>query len=77
MSPWMTEKDKRQVALVLIDQGPKSTDKKRHLGHFPSKEVQQMFDQATVKGIESIPWTKNKNAPPLQIQWAILPYNPS
>jgi hypothetical protein len=77
MSPWMTEKDKQQVALVLIDQGPKSTDKKRHLGHAPSKEVQQMFDQAPVKGKELIPWTKNESAPHLQIQWAILPYKPS
>jgi len=77
MSPWMTEKDKQQVALILIDQGPKSTDKKRHLGHPPTKEVQDMFDRALVKGIESIPWTKKEGAPPLQIQWAILPYNPS
>jgi len=77
MSPWLTEKDKQQVALILIDQGPKSTDKKRHLGHAPSKEVQQMFDKATVKGTESIPWTLKEGAPPLQIQWAILPYNPS
>ncbi|WP_281970444.1 MULTISPECIES: glycosyltransferase family 39 protein [unclassified Polynucleobacter] len=77
MSPWMTEKDKQQVALILIDQGPKSNDKKRHLGHPPSKEVQHMFDLAPVKGIESIPWTIKEGAPPLQIQWAILPYKPS
>jgi uncharacterized membrane protein YkgB len=77
MSPWMTEKDKQQVALILIDQEPKPNDKKRPLGQPPSKEVQDMFDRAPVKGIESIPWTKKEGAPPLQIQWAILPYNPS
>jgi uncharacterized membrane protein YkgB len=77
MSPWMTEKDKQQAALILIDQPPKATNKQRHVGTPPSKEVQQMFDQATVKGVESIPWTKKEGAAPLQIQWAILPYNPS
>ena len=77
LSPWMTEKDKQQAALILIDQPSKATNKQRHVGTPPSKEVQQMFDQATVKGVESIPWTKKEGAAPLQIQWAILPYNPS
>jgi hypothetical protein len=77
MSPWMTEKDKQQVALILIDQGPKLDDNKKRLGHPPSKEVQDMFNRAPVKGTESIPWTKKESAPTLQIQWAILPYKPS
>jgi len=39
--------------------------------------VQRMFDQAPVKGVETVPWTMKEGAPPLEIQWAILPYEPS
>ena len=77
MSPWIVEKDKQQVALILIDQGTKSYDKKSSQGQPPSKEVQEMYEKAPVKGVETIPWTKKNGAPPLEIKWAILPYNPS
>ena len=76
LSPWMKDKDKQQVALILIDHVPKVEGKWWRAGHPPSPEVQKMFDQATIKGVESIPWTMKKDAPPLEIQWAILPYKP-
>ena len=76
MSPWIAEKDKQQVALILIDHVPKVEGKWWRAGHPPTQKVQEMFDQASVKGIESIPWTMKKDAPPLEIQWAILPYKP-
>jgi 4-amino-4-deoxy-L-arabinose transferase-like glycosyltransferase len=76
MSPWMTEKDKQHVALILIDHVPKVDGQWWRAGHPPTPQVREMFDRAPVKGIEIIPWTQNKDAPPLEIQWAILPYKP-
>jgi hypothetical protein len=76
MSPWIADQDKQQVALILIDHIPKVEGKWWRAGHPPNQKVQEMFDKAAVKGIESIAWTMKKDAPPLEIQWAILPYKP-
>ena len=76
-SPWMKPEDKHHTALILIDQGIKQEGRWWRAGHPPSKEVQRMFDQAPVKGVEVVPWTMKEGAPPLEIQWAILPYEPS
>ncbi len=76
-SPWMRPEDKRHTALILIDHAPKPLGQWWRAGHPPSKEVQRMFDQAPVKGVEVVPWTTKTDAPPLEIQWAILPYEPS
>jgi hypothetical protein len=39
---------------------PKVEGKWWRAGHPPNQKVQEMFDKATVKGIESIPWTMKK-----------------
>ncbi len=72
-SPWLKSEDKKKTALILIDQVPKPSGVWWRAGHPPTQAVQKMFDQATVKGVESIPWTLKEGAPPLEIQWAILP----
>ena len=73
-SPWLKPEDKQKPALILIDQVPQPSGVWWRAGHPPTQVVQQLFNQATVKGVESIPWTSKDGAAPLKIQWAILPY---
>ncbi len=73
-SPWLKPEDKKKPALILIDQAPLANGVWWRAGHPPSQVVQQLFNQATIKGVESIPWTSKEGAAPLKIQWAILPY---
>jgi hypothetical protein len=73
-SPWLKPEDKNQPALILIDHAPKAEGKIWRAGHPPSDAVQEMFDKAPVKGVDSVQWTKKLDAPPLEFQWAILPY---
>lgn len=72
-SPWITPMDKKKPLMVLIDHVPKPSGMWWRAGHPPSLAVIRLFEVATVKGVEEIPWTSNPKAPPLEIQWAILP----
>jgi hypothetical protein len=72
-SPWLKPEDKNQPALILIDYVPMPKGKVWRAGHPASPQVQELFDQATEKGVDSVPWTSKKDAPPLEYQWAILP----
>jgi len=73
-SPWLKTEDQQKTALILIDGEPQPNGVWWRAGHPPTSRVQAMFDLANVKGVESIPWTSKEGAPPLKIQWAILPY---
>lgn len=73
-SPWLKQEDKQQAALIMIDHAPKTAGQGYRAGHPASQKVQELFDLAPVKGIESITWTDKKGAAPLEVQWAILPY---
>jgi 4-amino-4-deoxy-L-arabinose transferase-like glycosyltransferase len=72
-SPWLFEADKKTPLLILMDYVPTTSGKWWRGGHPPSAKVMELFAKASVKGVVSIPWTSNENAPPLQVQWAILP----
>ena len=72
-SPWLTAVDRKKPLLILMDYSPTPSGKWWRGGHPPSAKVMELFAKAPVKGVVSIPWTSNKNAPPLQVQWAILP----
>ena len=72
-SPWLTKADKNAPLLILMDYVPTPSGKWWRGGHPPSAKVMELFAKAPVKGVVSIPWTSNKNALPLKVQWAILP----
>ncbi len=72
-SPWLTDVDRKKPLLILMDYAPTPSGKWWRGGHPPSAKVMELYAKAPVKGVASIPWTSNKNAPPLKVQWAILP----
>jgi hypothetical protein len=72
-SPWLKPLDKKKPLLILMDHDPTQAGKWWRGGHPASPKVLELYQKAPVKGIVSIPWTSKKDAPPLQVQWAILP----
>ena len=72
-SPWLTKEDKKKPLLIMMDYVPTASGMWWRGGHPPSAKVMELFVKAPVKGVVSIPWTSNKDAPPLHVQWAILP----
>jgi hypothetical protein len=72
-SPWLEPSDRKKPLLILMDYVPIPAGKWWRGGHPPSKKVLELFEKAPVKGVISIPWTSKKEAPPLQVEWAILP----
>jgi hypothetical protein len=72
-SPWLLPIDRKKPLLILMDHDPTKAGKWWRGGHPASPKVMELYQKAPVKGIVSIPWTSKKEAPPLQVQWAILP----
>ena len=62
-SPWLTEADLNQPMLVVINRSI-------HRGDFPSKNVEDLYQKAPIKGHESIPWLDKQT---IEMDWAILP----
>jgi 4-amino-4-deoxy-L-arabinose transferase-like glycosyltransferase len=74
LSPWITESDKQQTTLIMIDHAPKAIGEGYFAGHPASAKVQELFDKAPAKGVESISWSDQPNSQKVYVQWAILPY---
>ncbi len=72
-SPWLMPSDRKKPLLILMDHAPTPAGQWWRGGHPPSAKVMELFEKAPVKGIVSVPWTSKKDAPPLQVEWAILP----
>ena len=72
-SPWLTPADRQKPLLILINQLPNTPGGPSRPEQPAAPRVMELFNQATVKGEVSIPWTTNPQARPLKVSWAILP----
>ncbi|MEI7532298.1 MAG: glycosyltransferase family 39 protein [Betaproteobacteria bacterium] len=74
LSPWLTIRDLNQPMMVVINRPSTPLGKEIRQSEPVAQIVNELFLNASIKGRESIPWTTHQEVPPLEIDWAIIPF---